>query len=75
MKKLILDRPWVLIMVAFFVALTVVIVKGRSQPHEVKAAFTAGVSLASGLDVQLDGVDVGKITKVQYEDVWLQLTS
>lgn len=68
MKKLILDRPWVLIMVAFSVALTVVIVKGRSQPHEVKAAFTAGVSLASGLDVQLDGVDVGKITKVQYED-------
>lgn len=68
MKKLVLDRPWTLILAALGVALAVVIVNGRSQPHEVRAAFTAGVSLASGLDVQLDGVDVGKVTKVEYED-------
>lgn len=68
MKKLVLDRPWTLILAALAVVLVVAIVKGRSQPHEVKAAFTAGVSLASGLDVQVDGVDVGKITKVEQQD-------
>lgn len=68
MRKLVLDRPWALIAAALLVVLTIVVIQGRSQPHSVRASFSAAISVAPGLDVQVDGVDVGKIKKVEYQD-------
>jgi virulence factor Mce-like protein len=64
----VLDRPWLLIGAAAVVAFALWAVDTRRQPHELKAAFAAGLSLSPGLDVQVDGVDVGKITSVDYVD-------
>ena len=38
----------------------------RHQPHEVRAVFTEAVNLYPGLDVRVDGLDAGKIKKVEY---------
>ena len=40
----------------------------RSQDHHVKAAFPTAFNLAPGMDVQVDGIDAGKISKVEYKD-------
>lgn len=63
-----LDRPWVVLAVAGLVLFTWWAIGTRSSDHKVRAAFNAAVSIAPGLDVQIDGVDVGKIGKVDYED-------
>lgn len=68
MRRLFLDRPWALIVIAGLVAFGVWAVQSRSQDHTVRAAFSSAVSVVPGLDVQIDGVDVGKVQKVQYED-------
>jgi len=67
-RRLFLDRPWALIVIAGLVAFGVWAVQSRSQDHTVRAAFSSAVSVVPGLDVQIDGVDVGKVQKVQYED-------
>ncbi|WP_026909874.1 MlaD family protein [Patulibacter minatonensis] len=68
MRRLFLDRPWALIVTALVVAFGVWAVQSRSQDHTVRAAFSSAVSVVPGLDVQIDGVDVGKVQKVRYED-------
>ncbi|MEV4421816.1 MlaD family protein [Patulibacter sp. NPDC049589] len=40
----------------------------RSEPHHIKVAFPTAFNLKSGLDVQVDGLDAGKISKVEYKD-------
>ncbi|MEV4418936.1 MlaD family protein [Patulibacter sp. NPDC049589] len=65
---MVLDRPWALIVVALLVAFAVWALQTRSQAHTVRAAFSSAVSVVPGLDVQIDGVDVGKVQKVKYED-------
>ncbi|MGE4425246.1 MAG: MlaD family protein [Solirubrobacteraceae bacterium] len=40
----------------------------RELQHTVKAAFPTAFNLTPGLDVQIDGMDVGKIGKVEYKD-------
>jgi virulence factor Mce-like protein len=67
-RRLVLDRPWALIVAALFVAFGVWAVQSRSQDHTVRAAFSSAVSVVPGLDVQIDGVDVGKVQKVEYQD-------
>jgi len=67
-RRLFLDRPWALIVIAGLVAFGVWAVQSRSQDHTVRAAFSSAVSVVPGLDVQIDGVDVGKVQKVQYQD-------
>ena len=67
-RKLILDKPWSLIVIAGLVAFGYWAVQSRSTDHTVRAAFSSAVSVVSGLDVQIDGVDVGKVKKVEYED-------
>jgi virulence factor Mce-like protein len=51
-----------LVLIGFYLAGT------RSQPHQLKASFVTGLSVANGLDVQIDGVDVGKVSSVEYVD-------
>jgi virulence factor Mce-like protein len=63
-----LDHPWVLIGLAGLVAFTLWAIGSRTSDHTIRASFTSAVSIVPGLDVQIDGVDVGKIGKVRYED-------
>jgi virulence factor Mce-like protein len=62
------SRPWTLILIGLLVLFTLWVISTRSQAHEVKAAFPSAVSIVPGLDVQANGVDVGKITSVEYSD-------
>lgn len=63
-----LDKPWVLLSVVALIALTLWAIGSRTSDHKIRASFTGAVSVAPGLDVQIDGVDVGKIGKVRYDD-------
>lgn len=63
-----LDKPWVLLSLVFLVAFTLWAIGSRTSDHKIRAAFTGAVSVSPGLDVQIDGVDVGKIGKVTYDD-------
>lgn len=61
-------RPWALVVLAAFVLFVVWAASTRTQSHHVRAAFPAATSLVPGLDVQAHGVDVGKISSVEYVD-------
>lgn len=64
----VIDKPWTVIGGLVLVAFAIWAVGTRTQKHHVKVAFDNGVSLASGLDVQANGVDVGKVSDVEYKD-------
>ncbi|MGE4425086.1 MAG: MlaD family protein, partial [Solirubrobacteraceae bacterium] len=71
MKRLghiVLDRPWVIVLSLAAILLAWWAIGTRSQPHHVRVVFSAAVSLTPGLDVQVDGVDVGKVSDVDYRD-------
>ncbi len=61
-------RPWIAIGAAIAVAFTFWVLSTRSEPHHVRVALPRALSLVAGLDVQVDGVDAGKISKVDYRD-------
>lgn len=63
-----IDRPWALIIVAGLAVFGFWFNSTRHSDHTIRAAFTSAVSIAPGLDVQVDGIDVGKIGKVEYVD-------
>lgn len=63
-----IGNPWVFILVAAFAGFVVWAAGTRSQPHDVRAVFDEGVSLYSGLDVRVDGIDAGKIKTVENVD-------
>ncbi len=63
-----LDKPWVVLTVVGLIAFTMWAIGSRTSDHKIRASFTGAVSVSPGLDVQIDGVDVGKIGKVQYDD-------
>jgi virulence factor Mce-like protein len=65
---ILLDKPWVLVSVVALVLFAWWAIGSRTSDHTLKASFTSAVSIAPGLDVQIDGVDVGKIGKVSYDD-------
>lgn len=62
------DRPWLIVVLAGFVILCLWIYGTRTQKYEIKAVFDEGVSLYSGLDVRVDGIDAGKVKKVENVD-------
>lgn len=62
------DNPWLAILAAGLVAFAFWAVGTRTQPHELSAVFTTAPNLYPGLDVRLDGLDAGKIKKVDYVD-------
>src|SRR5215218_10074315 len=61
-------RPWIAIGAAIAVAFGFWALSTRTEPHHVRVALPSALSLVSGLDVQVDGVDAGKISKVDYSD-------
>jgi phospholipid/cholesterol/gamma-HCH transport system substrate-binding protein len=58
------DHPWVFITIAGLVLFALWVTSTRTQEHEVRAAFDAAVNVVPGLDVQVDGVDAGKVKSV-----------
>lgn len=67
-QRFVLDQPFVIACVLAIVAICWLLYSTRTQPHHVRAVFTNAMSVSRGLDVQIDGVDVGKVGKVQYDD-------
>jgi phospholipid/cholesterol/gamma-HCH transport system substrate-binding protein len=61
-------RPWLIIFVAAAVPFAIWAAGTRSQPHHVRVSFSAAVNVVPGLDVQIDGFDVGKISSVTLVD-------
>src|SRR5581483_5512375 len=62
-----LDHPWYVLLVVGAIAFVRWVISTRSEPYIVKAAFTSGFNLVSGLPVDIHGVQVGMITGVQYD--------
>lgn len=63
-----LRRPWIAVGAAVAVAFVLWVMSTRSEPHHVRVALPTALSLVPGLDVQVDGVDAGKISKIDYRD-------
>lgn len=62
------DNPWVVVGAVLFAILAWWVYGTRTQEHEVRAVFDEAVSVYSGLDVRVDGLDAGKVKKVENED-------
>jgi phospholipid/cholesterol/gamma-HCH transport system substrate-binding protein len=56
------------ILVAIIAGGSLLIFLGGGEPHRVRAAFSSAISLVPGLDVQVDGVDVGRVESVKLRD-------
>ncbi|MHB8692954.1 MAG: MlaD family protein [Solirubrobacteraceae bacterium] len=59
-------HPWVVLLTAGAVLFAVWAIGTRSIPYQVRAVFPQAPNLYSGEDVTVDGLDVGKITGVNY---------
>ena len=64
-----IGHPWVVIALAGLVAFGFWAASTRKQPHHVRVSFLNAVSIAPGLDVQANGVDVGKVNEVKLDDM------
>ncbi|MCW3012476.1 MAG: hypothetical protein JWO90_2880 [Solirubrobacterales bacterium] len=64
----IVDHPFAIVCVLLIGGICFYLAGTRSQPHHVRATFASGQALVPGLDVQIDGVDVGKISSIKYDD-------
>lgn len=63
-----IGKPWILIGAVLAVVFALWVASTRTQAHAVRAAFDAAVNVVPGLDVQVDGIDVGKVKSVDFED-------
>jgi virulence factor Mce-like protein len=63
-----IDRPWAAVGLIAFAIFAWWVYGTRTQPHEVRAVFSDAVSLYSGLDVRVDGIDAGKVKKIENVD-------
>lgn len=62
------DHPWYLVFAALFAVFAWWALGTRTQDHHVRASFDSAFNLVKGQDVQVDGLDVGKIGAVKYSD-------
>jgi phospholipid/cholesterol/gamma-HCH transport system substrate-binding protein len=60
-------RFWLAIGIVAVIAGLLAVRASRTTDHSVRASFDAAVGLRSGMDVQLDGLDVGKVREVSYD--------
>jgi len=63
-----IDHPWVVVGLIAFTVFSFWVYGTRTQKHEIRAVFSEAVSLYSGLDVRVDGIDAGKIKKIENVD-------
>ena len=59
-------HPWVPLLLLGVVVFTLWAIGTRDEPYQVRAVFAQAPNLYSGEDVQVDGLDVGKITSDTY---------
>jgi ABC-type transporter Mla subunit MlaD len=64
----VVGHPWYLVLGALSIVFVVWAIGTRSDAHHVRAAFPTAFNLTKGLDVQIDGIDAGKIGTVEYKD-------
>src|SRR5690349_13718113 len=64
----VLDHPWYVLLAIAAVLITNWIIGTRSEPHHVRAEFTSAFNLVTGQPVDVDGLQVGKISSVRYDD-------
>lgn len=62
----VVTHPWVPLLLLGAVAFTLWVISTRNEPYQVRAVFAQAPNLYSGEDVQVDGLDVGKITGTNY---------
>jgi ABC-type transporter Mla subunit MlaD len=62
-----IDHPWYIVLAAGAVLFTLWAIGTRSQPHHVRASFDTAFNLVSGESVDVDGLEVGKISSVHYD--------
>ncbi|WP_372788639.1 MlaD family protein [Paraconexibacter sp.] len=63
-----IDHPWVIVGIIAFVVFALWVYGTRTQKHEIRAVFSEAVSVYSGLDVRVDGLDAGKVKKIENVD-------
>lgn len=63
-----LDHPWAIVLTAGFVWFVFWVMGTRQTDHQVKANFASAFNLVPGLAISVDGIEVGKIGKVKYQD-------
>jgi virulence factor Mce-like protein len=68
MGAVVIDHPVPILVVALIGLILWWAAGTRTQDHKVKAAFPVALNLFKGQDVQVDGIDVGKIGKVEEVD-------
>lgn len=59
-------RIWLALGLVAVAALALFVAGTRTQDHALRASFDAAAGLSKGMDVQLDGLDVGKVHEVRY---------
>ena len=64
----VLDHPWTILLIVFCVWFTFWVIGTRKTDHHVKASFDTAFNLVPGLAVSVDGLEVGKIRKVSYDN-------
>jgi ABC-type transporter Mla subunit MlaD len=63
-----LGHPWYVVLAIGAVLFTNWAIGTRSEPHHVRAEFTSAFNLVTGQPVDVDGLQVGKIASVKYDD-------
>jgi ABC-type transporter Mla subunit MlaD len=63
----VIDRPWHVVIGVVVIAFAWWAIGTRQQPHHVRAMFSSAFNLVSGQAVSVDGLEVGKISKVSYD--------
>jgi ABC-type transporter Mla subunit MlaD len=64
----VLDKPWLVVTLLGAALFTFWVAGTRTQDHHVKAAFATAFNLVPGLAVSVDGLEVGKVGKVHYNN-------
>jgi ABC-type transporter Mla subunit MlaD len=66
--RTVIGNPLAIVLVVFLVGLGIWALSTRTQPHHVYASIENSFGLTPGLDVKINGLDAGKIAKVQYQN-------
>ena len=61
-----LDHPWLFVGLLGIAAFSYWAVGTRQEPHQLRAVFAGAPQLYAGNDVQVDGLDVGRVQSVYY---------
>lgn len=64
----VISNPWAIILAIGAVAFAWWVAGTRKQEHHVRAVFTTAPNLYKGLDVRVDGLDAGKVSKIEEVD-------